>query len=292
MKTANFLNQRKRLLYNDGNFVMLGDHVEYESKAGRIVGTDRQSVNIKFDDGTEKDFVQIENIKKIAKETNMKHLAAIQTEFTKIARKWEKLSIEEQRRYLKKHPKSKRRITHGMNSGTNWSKPKDNTKMPKWYINLTRSEQYDFDADVPKARPSDEDLQERVKYRKKYKMGLSDAVTATNRYKEYVGASHPGGYYGTSNRTAEIDEMLESALQKQGLGPDSIAEWLGSTSARHLMDDMPESQSGQEKRIKEYTKNAFVEVSLWNHPDNQGSVGSFMDLQKKLLEALKNYKDE
>jgi hypothetical protein len=111
MKTANFLNQRKRLLYNDGNFIMLGDHVEYEGKVGRIIGTDRQSVNIKFDDGTEKDFVQIENIKKITKETNMKHLAAIQTEFLKNARQWNNLSYDEQTNYLMHHPNSNRRIT-------------------------------------------------------------------------------------------------------------------------------------------------------------------------------------
>jgi len=282
MKTANFLNQRKRLLYNNGDFVMLGDRVECKGKAGKIIGTDRQSVNIKFDDGTEKDFVQIENIKKIAKGSNMKHLAVIQTEFTKIARKWEKLSIEEQRRYLKKHPKSKRRLT-----GTAGNK----AKKPTWYNALTYDEQYDFDADAPRPRPTAEDLQERAKYRKKNQKGLSDAVAGTVNYKQNCGTSHPGGYYGSSNRTAEIDKVVESALQKQSLGPEGIANWLGSTSARHMMDDMPESQSGQEKKIKEYTKNAFIDVTLWSHPDNVGSIGSFVDLQKKLSEALKNYED-
>ena len=40
----------------------------------------------------------------------MKHLAAIQTEFIKEARKWKDLSLEDQRAYLKRHPKSKRRL--------------------------------------------------------------------------------------------------------------------------------------------------------------------------------------
>jgi hypothetical protein len=40
----------------------------------------------------------------------MKHLSAIQTEFLKEARKWNDLSIEQQRTYLKKHPKSKKKI--------------------------------------------------------------------------------------------------------------------------------------------------------------------------------------
>ena len=41
----------------------------------------------------------------------MKHLAIIQTEFLKQARKWDDLSLEEQQQYLKRHPKSKRRLT-------------------------------------------------------------------------------------------------------------------------------------------------------------------------------------
>jgi len=41
----------------------------------------------------------------------MKHLATIQKEFLKTARNWDDLSVNEQKNYLKKHPKSKRRIT-------------------------------------------------------------------------------------------------------------------------------------------------------------------------------------
>jgi len=40
----------------------------------------------------------------------MKYLNVIQYEFVKEARKWEELNEKEQREYLKKHPKSKRRI--------------------------------------------------------------------------------------------------------------------------------------------------------------------------------------
>ena len=42
---------------------------------------------------------------------NMKHLATIQTEFIKEARKWDKMSREDQKAYLKRHPKSKRKLT-------------------------------------------------------------------------------------------------------------------------------------------------------------------------------------
>lgn len=41
----------------------------------------------------------------------MKHLARIQSEFMKEARRWEDLTYEEQRDYLQRHPKSQRRMT-------------------------------------------------------------------------------------------------------------------------------------------------------------------------------------
>lgn len=41
----------------------------------------------------------------------MKHLAKIQTEFVKIARLWDELSLDEQKAYLQRHPLSKRRLT-------------------------------------------------------------------------------------------------------------------------------------------------------------------------------------
>jgi hypothetical protein len=41
----------------------------------------------------------------------MKHLARIQIEFLKEARKWDDLTLEDQKAYLKRHPKSKRKIT-------------------------------------------------------------------------------------------------------------------------------------------------------------------------------------
>lgn len=41
----------------------------------------------------------------------MKHLAMIQTEFLKTARKWDDLSYDEQKAYLQNHPKTKRRLT-------------------------------------------------------------------------------------------------------------------------------------------------------------------------------------
>mgnify|MGYP000947340242 CR=1 FL=1 len=41
----------------------------------------------------------------------MKHIAKIQTEFLKESSNWDKLPLEEQKAYLKRHPGSKKRIT-------------------------------------------------------------------------------------------------------------------------------------------------------------------------------------
>jgi len=41
----------------------------------------------------------------------LKYLAAIQAEFLKLARKWDDLSYEQQRGYLSRHPRTKRRVT-------------------------------------------------------------------------------------------------------------------------------------------------------------------------------------
>jgi hypothetical protein len=47
----------------------------------------------------------------------MRHLARIQAEFLKTARKWDDLTYDEQKAYLKRHPLSKRRITARPDSG-------------------------------------------------------------------------------------------------------------------------------------------------------------------------------
>lgn len=41
----------------------------------------------------------------------MNYLAIIQSEFLKVARKWQDMSLEDQKMYLKRHPKSKKKLT-------------------------------------------------------------------------------------------------------------------------------------------------------------------------------------
>lgn len=61
----------------------------------------------------------------------MKHLGRIQSEFLKAARKWDDLSYDDQKAYLKRHPKSKRKITAKPTSGESnqYEPPKHGTAM-------------------------------------------------------------------------------------------------------------------------------------------------------------------
>jgi len=61
----------------------------------------------------------------------MRHLAVIQREFLKEARKWDDLSLEEQKTYLKRHPKSKRRVTAKLQTDTS-IKSKKQKQMLHW----------------------------------------------------------------------------------------------------------------------------------------------------------------
>jgi len=49
---------------NDGNYIQSGDIIIYDKKLGNIVNFDRQTVNIKLNNGLELTNVSINNIRK------------------------------------------------------------------------------------------------------------------------------------------------------------------------------------------------------------------------------------
>jgi len=69
----------------------------------------------------------------------MNHLARIQIEFLKEARKWDDLSIDEQKAYLKRHPKSKRKIT---------AKPRKDTSAVRETFDKKKSEFSKYDSAI------------------------------------------------------------------------------------------------------------------------------------------------
>jgi len=66
----------------------------------------------------------------------MKYIAQIQVEFLKIARKWSDLSDEEQRGYLKRHPKSKRKLTGTISDRDESSKDKEMTSVQQKIVDI------------------------------------------------------------------------------------------------------------------------------------------------------------
>jgi len=70
-KHSNYIDQRKRLQYNNGGYVQIGDSVIYGKKLGSIVNFDRQTVNIKLSDGSEASNISIHNIRKASSIDNI-----------------------------------------------------------------------------------------------------------------------------------------------------------------------------------------------------------------------------
>ena len=119
--------------------------------------------------------------------------------------------------------------------------------------------------------------------------GLSDELFDSHILQDYM-QGVPGGYIGSSNRTAWADKMVEDALRAQGLGPHGMATWLTSTSGRHLADNIERGKKAEfAKVVKDYTSNAFLEVTIWSHPDHGGmwaDTNKLTELLKKNLAAL------
>ena len=124
----------------------------------------------------------------------------------------------------------------------------------------------------------------------KYQGGLSNEVFEVRALRHYLGSGFgsPGGYVGSSYRTKARDAIVEKALRLTGLGPHGVACWLTSTSARHMMDSVDRRTSIEEfkRTVTQYTKGAFVEVTIWNHPDFGGNELSRHELVERLRQSL------
>jgi len=119
--------------------------------------------------------------------------------------------------------------------------------------------------------------------------GLSDGVFNTQHLQEYM-KGIPFGYIGSSCRTAWADKLVEDALRATGLGNEGIATWLTSNSGRHLADNIQRGhQLDFERAVARDTKNAFLQVTVWSHPDHGGMWSDTMKLEQKIF-ALKSSK--
>ena len=124
---------------------------------------------------------------------------------------------------------------------------------------------------------------------RKFKGGFSDEVFESYEFQNYVTNSdgetkeYTCGYIGAFNRTVSRDKIVEQALRDTGLGDNGIACWLTSTDGRHLMDDPAKNLKEFKKRVTDYVKGAFENVTVWGHPDHEGTLASTIELRKKIF---------
>lgn len=127
--------------------------------------------------------------------------------------------------------------------------------------------------------------------------GFSDEVHKTYEFQNYAYTIKEGksiatsccGYIGSSSRTKQRDQVLESFLRKQGMTNGMIATWLTSTYGRHFMDsiDKKTTLSQFEKRAAEYARDAFIKVVEWSVPGiNWENRREFFNTLKKKLEEV------
>lgn len=174
----------------------------------------------------------------------MKHIAQIQTEFLKIARKWDDLSYEEQTAYLKRHKKSKRKITARPETKKEVTEKK--TEQPEIEttddkdIKLTKVQKKVFDA----CEPLIVDLQDRAEH---YYEGV------LQRFEEYKKTHQDERSYDAmvrfGGRDSEITYFLRSVYKQTD--PKSFLS-LSNLNVK-LKDVAPNDEQKQAyyKRMKE-----------------------------------------
>lgn len=115
--------------------------------------------------------------------------------------------------------------------------------------------------------------------------GFSDALWQSRECQQYVTSMGVFGYFGSSYRTIARDQVIEAALKATGLENEGAANWLTSTSARHMMDNVDRHTKLNEfaNIVGEGTSDAYVEVTIWSHPDFAGHFGS----RAKIIQALR-----
>jgi len=124
--------------------------------------------------------------------------------------------------------------------------------------------------------------------------GLSKEVWMNRDLQEYI-KNHSNcvcGYIGSFERTIIRDKILEKILRSVGLKFSSVVCWITSTDGRHLMDGVGKrtTSSSFEKLCKDWSANAFLKVTVWSHPDHDGSLRSTIEIIEKLNLALLKFK--
>jgi hypothetical protein len=121
--------------------------------------------------------------------------------------------------------------------------------------------------------------------------GLSKEVWAVKSLEDYVASAGVFGYVGHYCRSSVIDKIVEEELRKTGLKEYGVAVWLTSGSARHMGDQLEEYKKNSKDNVanireivKEYVRDAYIDVLVWSHPDHRGTWGSSSEIKGKIIE--------
>jgi hypothetical protein len=141
------------------------------------------------------------------------HLASIQREFValaKEARDWNELSLEEQRKYLKRHPGSKRRLT-GKSKGADRGKGKEDKAKDKDKIRALEDRINRMHA---RAKAADDKLSKRIK--KLESGGEEDKARKLQKKKDKIERVHIDRVGELYNEVEDIRlNMLDRAAQEE-----------------------------------------------------------------------------
>jgi hypothetical protein len=96
------------------------------------------------------------------------------------------------------------------------------------------------------------------------------------------------GWIGHSGRTVLKDKILEKVLRETGLEDGGVAVWLTSTDGRHIGDSVEGLTDAKEieDKLRASTKDAFLNVCVWEHPDHDGSWSGTIKLREKIKQAF------
>jgi seryl-tRNA synthetase len=116
----------------------------------------------------------------------MKHLAVIQSEFLKSARKWDDMSQADQKAYLKRHPKSKRKITGKTLSDLQHKKREMSTA--------------DIDAEIKQLEAKKKELESQTPEQKKKLKKLTDLSSQFKKDKFEVNEEFDNNIFSVTNK--------------------------------------------------------------------------------------------
>jgi hypothetical protein len=200
----------------------------------------------------------------------MKHLAVIQSEFLKQARKWEELSLEDQKAYLKRHPGSKRKLT---------TKPAKSDK--KWKMigdMLNDAKAKSTDGYVPSH--SDETPVNKVT--------IGDHVV----YRDSKGNLGAGKLVSTTVPGANKYEILRSngvtTRTKDVLGKGTVQYLKGGKVVPIMDNDKPQEQDDDkiEQTIKDFSDKYASAAEMWMSDEKKAELSKLIDSKQYKFKSI------